>query len=212
MSCVLINCVNDTAAQREAPSHIPQYISACLLPFSAGELNTNLTQISSSSTEHRCSHSPIAIPVKVSVPQFTLVCELLFRELDGALLFYFLTDISGYRALCCWCCCSCCWPVWWWRRWKSLIYDSGTLSSLGPTYPPAFPTYLSFFNFFGHIHAMQKFPGWGSDLCYSDDNARSLTHWATRELPHLLILIHHWLRGWLIKYLHVNNCEYLYII
>mgnify|MGYP001194491741 CR=1 FL=1 len=40
MSCVLINCVNDTAAQREAPSHIPQYISACLLPFSAGELNT----------------------------------------------------------------------------------------------------------------------------------------------------------------------------
>ena len=43
--------------------------------------------------------------------------------------------------------------------------------------------------FFGHIHGMQKFPGQGSNLCYSSDpshssdNARSLTHYTTRELP-----------------------------
>ena len=47
---------------------------------------------------------------------------------------------------------------------------------------------LSLFFFFFWL-CPQKFPGQGSNLCHSSDpsqcsdNARSLTHWATRELP-----------------------------
>ena len=42
-----------------------------------------------------------------------------------------------------------------------------------------------FFNFyfFGCACSMWKFPGQGSNLCHSSDNIRSLTHWATREIP-----------------------------
>ena len=36
--------------------------------------------------------------------------------------------------------------------------------------------------FYGCTHSMQKFLGQGSNLHHSSDNARSLTHWATREL------------------------------
>lgn len=49
--------------------------------------------------------------------------------------------------------------------------------------------YLNFFFFFCHTHSMWKFPGQGSNPCHSSDlnhisdNAESLTHWATRELP-----------------------------
>ena len=45
------------------------------------------------------------------------------------------------------------------------------------------------FIIFGRAHSMQKFPGQGLNLhcssnqSHSSDNARSLTHLATRELP-----------------------------
>ena len=48
---------------------------------------------------------------------------------------------------------------------------------------------LVFFFFFGHTHSMQKFqsqgsdPSHGSDWSHLSDSARSLTCWATRELP-----------------------------
>ena len=48
--------------------------------------------------------------------------------------------------------------------------------------------------FFGHAHSIQKFPVQGSNLCHSNhpscciDNARSLTHCATRELLILKVI------------------------
>ena len=36
---------------------------------------------------------------------------------------------------------------------------------------------------FSQAHGIQKFPSQGSNLCHSSDNADSLTHCATRELP-----------------------------
>ena len=38
------------------------------------------------------------------------------------------------------------------------------------------------FFFFGHDYGMWKFPGQGSNPHHGRDNARSLTHWTTREL------------------------------
>ena len=37
-------------------------------------------------------------------------------------------------------------------------------------------------HFFGLTHSKWTFPGQGLNLCHGSDNARSLTHWATREL------------------------------
>ena len=46
-----------------------------------------------------------------------------------------------------------------------------------------FWSYFSFLiSLFGCAHNMQKFWGQESNLSHSSDNARSLTHWATREL------------------------------
>ena len=44
---------------------------------------------------------------------------------------------------------------------------------------------LTFLNVFigGHAHSMQNFLGQGSNSYHSGDNTRSLTCWATRELP-----------------------------
>ena len=39
------------------------------------------------------------------------------------------------------------------------------------------------FIYFSCTCGMQKFPGQGSNLCHSSDNAGSLTHWATKEHP-----------------------------
>ena len=38
-------------------------------------------------------------------------------------------------------------------------------------------------NFFGHTHGMWKLPGQQSNPRHSSDNTRSLTYWATSELP-----------------------------
>ena len=38
-------------------------------------------------------------------------------------------------------------------------------------------------SFFGHALGVRKFPGQGLNLHHSSDNASSLTHWTTRELP-----------------------------
>ena len=49
--------------------------------------------------------------------------------------------------------------------------------------------FFGFWYFFGHAHGIWKIPGQGSKLHHSSnpsccsDNAGSLTHWATRELP-----------------------------
>ena len=40
---------------------------------------------------------------------------------------------------------------------------------------------------FGHAYSIQKFPGQGLNPCHSNDNAKSLTCWATRELLHSII-------------------------
>ena len=45
------------------------------------------------------------------------------------------------------------------------------------------------FFFFGCTHSIQTFQGQGSDPCHSSDNARSLTHWATRELKKMMTFI-----------------------
>ena len=42
---------------------------------------------------------------------------------------------------------------------------------------------LLMFLFFGLAHGMQKLPGQGWNPCHSSDHIRSLTRWATRELP-----------------------------
>ena len=46
-----------------------------------------------------------------------------------------------------------------------------------------------FFSFFvfGYTHGKQKFPGQGSNPWHSSNNARSLTHWATRELQNFTL-------------------------
>ena len=43
-------------------------------------------------------------------------------------------------------------------------------------------------NFFGHTWSMWKFPGQGSDLSHSSDNAVYLTHWATGHSQHFLFV------------------------
>ena len=43
-----------------------------------------------------------------------------------------------------------------------------------------------FYFIFGCAHRMRKFLGQGMNLCHSSDNARSLTHQATRELLHFV--------------------------
>ena len=48
------------------------------------------------------------------------------------------------------------------------------------------------FNFFGHAYGMQKLSDQGLNPSYSSDNAKSLTHLATRELLGLGFLIIEW--------------------
>ena len=62
----------------------------------------------------------------------------------------------------------------WWRF--EIIQSHFFLSSSSSAF---------FFSFFGGAHtpSMRKFPGQGSNLCHSRDNARTLTRCATRELP-----------------------------
>ena len=42
---------------------------------------------------------------------------------------------------------------------------------------------ILYFYFFGHVLGMWKFLGQRSKPCHGSDDARSLTHCATRELP-----------------------------
>ena len=57
--------------------------------------------------------------------------------------------------------------------------------------------YFYLFFSFGCTHGLQKVPGPGietkrsSDRCHSSDNAGSLTHWATKELPEVTIIKTH---------------------
>ena len=55
----------------------------------------------------------------------------------------------------------------------------------------AFIKWYSINNFFGCVHRMQQFQGQELNTCHSSnlnqssDNARSLTHWATREFQYI---------------------------
>ena len=60
--------------------------------------------------------------------------------------------------------------------------------------PPPFPSFSSpssSLSLYGHTHGTQKFLGHGLNPCHRSDNARSLTHWATREHPPCLLLTHY---------------------
>ena len=74
--------------------------------------------------------------------------------------------------------------------------------------------------FFGCTHSMQKFrgqesnPAHSSDLSHSSDSARSLTHWATGELPHPFLA---WVScvacdALLISYLQASTAAYLLVL
>ena len=55
--------------------------------------------------------------------------------------------------------------------------------------PLSFSVFFFFWGGGGANYSMQKFRSQGSNLwCHSRDNTRSLTHWATRELPGILFL------------------------
>ena len=49
--------------------------------------------------------------------------------------------------------------------------------------------YLFTYLFIGHAHGMKKFLSQTSNPYHNNDNARSLTCWATRELPFILVFI-----------------------
>ena len=66
------------------------------------------------------------------------------------------------------------------REWGDVIFVFPA-----PRIASRFLFLFVFFFFFSCTHGMQKFPGQGSDLYHSSDNARSLTDCATRELQEM---------------------------
>ena len=79
------------------------------------------------------------------------------------------------------------------QSWKGCLVKQTRVAGL--TLNPQLPARTPSSSSFGHAHGTQKFLGQGLNLSRCNDNTRSLTHCATRELPYpffltRLLLVH----------------------